>query len=199
MPATQTMQSARAEAVRERVVAAASAVLAAGEPLTFARVAAASCVPERTLYRYYPTRPALLAAVFAWTNAQIGYEGPFPTDEAGLAAHVQRVFPGFDTVAPAIREFLVDPDSLPVRLDDNEERKRAVRAAVRDAAPDLDRRSTTRVAAALQLLTTAAAWQTLRDYWGMDGVEAAATATLAIELLLDGARQRTKETRSAKR
>src|SRR5262245_22417397 len=104
MPATQTLQSARAEVVRERVVEAASQVLATGDPLTFARVATASGVPERTLYRYYPSRQALLAAVFAWTNARIGYEGPFPTNEAGLVAHVQRVFPGFDTVAPAIRE-----------------------------------------------------------------------------------------------
>ena len=42
----------------------------------------------------------------------------------------------------------------------------------------------------MQLLTTAATWNTLRDYWDMDGAEAAETAALAVELLLDGARAR---------
>ena len=46
------------------------------------------------------------------------------------------------------------------------------------------------MAAALQLLTSAAAWQTLHDYWDMDGEEAGETAALAIELLLAGARAR---------
>ena len=41
----------------------------------------------------------------------------------------------------------------------------------------------------MQLLTTAAAWQTLRDYWDMDGAEAADVGT-GVELLLEGARRR---------
>jgi hypothetical protein len=40
------------------------------------------------------------------------------------------------------------------------------------------------------LLTAAATWQTLHDYWDMDGEEAGETAALAIELLLAGARAR---------
>jgi hypothetical protein len=39
-------------------------------------------------------------------------------------------------------------------------------------------------------MTTAGTWQTLRDYWGMDGEEAAETAALAIDLLVRGARVR---------
>ena len=56
-----------------------------------------------------------------------------------------------------------------------------------------------RVAAATQLLTVAATWQTLRDYWGMDGNEAAETAALAVELLLDGARARADDRRPSGR
>jgi hypothetical protein len=61
---------------------------------------------------------------------------------------------------------------------------------VRLEASQLDRASTRRVAAVLQLLTSAAAWQTLRDYWDMDGKEAGESVALAIELLLLGARTR---------
>jgi hypothetical protein len=49
------------------------------------------------------------------------------------------------------------------------------------------------VAAAVQLLTTAATWNTLRDYWDMDGREAAETAALAVELILDGARRQAQD------
>lgn len=45
------------------------------------------------------------------------------------------------------------------------------------------------MAATVQLLTAAATWQTLRDYWDMDGEEAAETAALALGLVFEGARQ----------
>jgi len=50
------------------------------------------------------------------------------------------------------------------------------------------------VAAIVQLLTAAATWQTLRDYWDMDGAEAAETSALAIALVLDGARAAARRT-----
>ena len=43
----------------------------------------------------------------------------------------------------------------------------------------------------IQLLTSAAAWQTLRDFWEMDGNEAAEAVAVAIDLLLAGARTHT--------
>ena len=42
------------------------------------------------------------------------------------------------------------------------------------------------------MLTSAAAWQTLRDYWDMDGAEAAETVAVALSMLLEGARQEAK-------
>ena len=63
-------------------------------------------------------------------------------------------------------------------------------ALVNNEAPGLDRTTTRRVAAVVQLLTTASTWQTLTQYWDVDGDEAAETAALAIELLLDAARNR---------
>ena len=44
-------------------------------------------------------------------------------------------------------------------------------------------------AAATQLLFSAAAWEVLRDYWEMDGEEAAATASLALTAMLEGLRR----------
>jgi AcrR family transcriptional regulator len=187
-----SLRDARSEVVRDRVLDGVAALLAAGDDLTFAKVAKQAGVPERTVYRHFPTREALLTAVFGWANRQIGFDGNLPTDRAGATALVRRAFPGFDKIAPVVRELLVAPEGLLARLSAREERQRAAVELAQHEAPGLDPTSTRQVAAAVQLLTTAATWQTLRDYWGMDGEQAAATAALAVELLLDGAQARGK-------
>jgi AcrR family transcriptional regulator len=167
-----------------------AALLERGEALTFAKVAHAAGVPERTVYRYFTTREALLAAVFEWSNRKIGFDGKLPVDAETTIALVRKVFPGFDEIAPVIKELLIAPEGLLARRTQLDKRRRAAIDVVRHEAPQLDRVATRRVAAALQLLTTAATWQTLRDYWDMNGQEAGETAALAIELLLAGARTR---------
>lgn len=185
----------RSQAVRERILDGVAALLASGESLTFAKVAKEAEVPERTLYRYFATREALLAAVFEWSNRKIGFDGALPVNEAATIALVRKVFAGFDPIAPVIKQLLIDPEGLQARRTNLERRRRASIDVARREAPQLDRTSTRRLAAALQVLTAAATWQTLRDYWEMDGVEAGESAALAIELLLAGARARTNARR----
>jgi AcrR family transcriptional regulator len=182
-----SLQDARSAAVRERVLEGVSEVLAGGDDLTFARVARAAGVPERTLYRHFPTRAALLVAVFEWANRRVGFDGERPADRRGVTAAVRRTFPGFDEIAPVVRELLLAPEGRLARLSDNERRQQAALAVVDAEAPGLGLDERRRVAAVVQLLTAAATWQTLRDYWGMDGGEAGETAALALELVLDGA------------
>jgi len=179
-----TLQDARSNLVRERVLDGVFEVLAAGEDLTFAKVAKAAGVPERTIYRHFPSKEALHAAIWSWANERMGFTGPFPTDEAGYVALVRTAHPGFERLAPVIRELLASKDGLAVRLTANDQRRQSARAAVRSSAPGLNPADEQRVAAALQLLTSAATWQTLHDYWDVDGEEAGETAALAIELLL---------------
>lgn len=185
-----SVHDTRSEAVRERVLNGVAAVLAAGDTLTFTKLAKAAGVPERTVYRYFPTREALLAAVFEWSNRKIGFDGKLPVDLTSAVALVRKVFPGFHAIAPVIRELLIAPEGLDARRTNLDKRRQAAVGVVKREAPRLDRATTRRVAAALQVLTAAATWQTLRDYWDMDGEEAGETAALAIELLLTGARAR---------
>lgn len=185
-----TLSDARAELVRERVLDGVAALLDSGDDVTFAKVSAAAGVPERTVYRHFPTREALLAAVFDWANRRIGFSGSYPTDGQGALDLVRRVFPGFDDIAPVIRELLLAPEGRLARLADRAGRRRAALALVRREAPKLTRTEAKRVAATVQLLTAATTWQALHDYWEMDGWEAGETAALAIELVLEGARAR---------
>lgn len=191
---TSSLREARSELVREHVLTGVAALLTAGEDLTFAKVAREAGVPERTVYRHFATREALLAAVFAWANRRIGFDGQLPSDRRGAVALVRRAFPGFDTMAPVIRELLLAPEGLLARLSNRDERRRAALRLAHTEAPGLDPDDARRVAAVIQLLTTASTWQTLRDFWEMDGVESAEAAALAIELLLDGARARGRGT-----
>jgi AcrR family transcriptional regulator len=189
----------RSELVRRRALEGVADVLRRGDDLTYANVAAAGRVAERTLYRHFPTRDDLLAAVFEWANERIGFRGDYPTDQSALAALVRRVFPGFDALAPVIRQLLIAPEGRLARLASKPERQRASLTLVRREAPGLDPASERRLAAVVQLLTAASTWQTLRDYWDMDGGEAAEAAALAIELLLQAARTRRKRAQPAKK
>ena len=186
MPAV-SLPEARAALVRDRVLEGVADVLAAGDDLTFARVAVAAGVPERTVYRHFPTREALLTAVYDWVNQRVGVDTDRPTTAAEAGEMVRRAFPVFDEVAPVIRELLVAREGLPARLADNDRRRRAALELVRHHVADTDPTTARRLAAVVQLLTSAAAWQTMRDYWELDGAEAAEASAIAIDLLLAAA------------
>ena len=172
--------------MRDRVLDGVADLLAQGQDLTYAKVAAAADVPERTVYRYFPTRQDLMTAVVAWVNERTGRPRGQTRDEA--IELVRQLFPVFDDLAPVVREVLMAPEGLAARLEDNDERRAAAHAVVDHEAAGLDPATARRVAAAVQLLTSAAAWQTLRDYWDMDGAEAAETVAVALTMLLAGAR-----------
>ncbi len=196
---TPSLSDARSDLVRRRALEGAARVLERGEALTFAAVSAASEVPERTLYRHFPTREDLLRGLYEWVNERLAVDGERPTDAAGMARLVRQVFPGFDAVAPVVRELLAAPEGLLARLSANPARQRAALALVGREAAGLGPAETRRVAAVLQLLTAASTWQALGDYWGMAGAEAAEAAVLASELMLEGARQRAKKQTSARK
>jgi AcrR family transcriptional regulator len=181
-----TVRDVRAEAVRDRVIAGACELIAAGDAVTFSKVAAAADVPERTVYRYFPARDDLMAALYHHVNARIGFDGELPTTAGAMTAMVAKAFPGFDTVAPVVDELLRTPEGRRARLGGLAARRRAAVAVVGEAQPDLEAAATRRLAAVIQVLGTAAVWQALRDFWDMDGAEAAAAVTTAIDRLLGG-------------
>jgi AcrR family transcriptional regulator len=183
------VQAARARAVEEQVLTGVASLLERGEDLTFAKVAQAAEVPERTVYRYFPNRNALLAAAYQAANRRIGFEGSRPTSVDGLADLIRRAFPVFDDLAPVVNELLVAPEGRAARLADGQARRDAFLTLVRTEAPSLDAVTTRRIAAVVQVLGSAASWQALREHWDFDGAEAAEAAVLAVRLLMDGARQ----------
>ena len=172
LPCTRSGTSGRT-AVRERVLDGVCELIAAGDDVTFAKVAAAAEVPERTVYRHFPNREALIGALFEHTNRRVGFDGELPTTAAAMTDMVRRVFPGFDAVAPVVAELLTSPEGRRARLAAVGDRRAAAVAVVATARPELDPATARSVAAVVQVLGTAAVWQALHDFWDMDGDEAA--------------------------
>jgi AcrR family transcriptional regulator len=193
-----TLSAAKSALVRDRVIAAAVAALKSNGDLTFARVASASGVPERTVYRYFATRSELLAAVILWLNQQI-LPLTRPRTLAEVGPFVAQVFAMFDAHAGVVRAMLADADGRRALLADNDARQRAALALVRHECPGMAAAEARRAAAIVQLLMSASAWLSFVDYWTLDVDEAALAATTAIHDLLTNARLRSRRGRAPRR
>src|ERR1700753_1369490 len=69
------------EETREQILAAVARQLEAGclmEELSFAEIARDAGVGERTVYRHFPTKEALLGAFWSWMQGQAQLERPKP-------------------------------------------------------------------------------------------------------------------------
>jgi AcrR family transcriptional regulator len=170
---------------RERILDAAIAQMADDRdgPLTVTDVAARAGVTERTIYRHFQTRDALVEAV--WPRMQARVQSPgFPHTADELIATPLRLFPNFDENEHLVRASVYSESGREVRLRANGERQAAMLACVADAMPQLGDAARRRRAAVVQLIDSAYGWAVLKDFWDMDGEEAAAAAAEAIAVLL---------------
>lgn len=172
-------------ATRDTILEAASAIVEERglDGLSYAAVAARAGVQERTIYRHFPTRADLLDSFWAWVNREAGIAG-FPRDEGELRRLPPEVYEGFDRRAGMMAALVYSEAGRGFRLRVNAERQTAYRAALADRLRGLDPAVADRVCAVMQLLYSATAWATMRDFWQLDGRAAGETVAWAIECLL---------------
>jgi AcrR family transcriptional regulator len=170
---------------RERILDAAIARIADDRdgPLTVTDVAARAGVTERTVYRHFQTRDALVEAVWPRMQARVQSLG-FPRTADDLITTPLRLFPNFDDNEHLVRASVYSQSGREVRLRANAERQSAMLACVADAMPGLNAEARRRRAAIVQLIDSAYGWALLKDFWDMDGAQAAAAAAEAIAVLL---------------
>jgi AcrR family transcriptional regulator len=182
------LRASQAAQTRSRIGEAAAALLresGAPESITFRAVAERAQVTEMTVYRHFPTRDDLLHGLWRQLNARMGPAIGIPTNIEDLLGQHAALLGGFDRIAPEIIASVTSPQGREMRAALNDERRRAFRGIVQEAAPGLTGEARTRAAAILQLLHSAHAWMSLREQWGMDGRQAAAATRWAIDILLD--------------
>ena len=184
------LRASQAAATRERIVAACVAVMRRGADLTYASVAAEAGVQERTVYRHFPKKEDLEAALWDWIIQRLTHTDFAAGDEEQLVAAMRESFAGFDAGASLIQAMLRSPQGLDVRRSQQPARRAMFEAPVDSAAPGLPRQVRDRAAAVLQVLYSAASWDLLRSLRDMDAAEAADAIELGIRSFLGGLRLR---------
>lgn len=182
---TSDLRDAHRDLTRGRIVEAALNLLREGKPgdLTFSGVAARSGMTERTVYRHFETREALMAAAWARIN-ELVKTPEMPNSPVALTGQPLTAFPAFDAEEKLMRMLVLSPEGHALRLSANAKRVTAIRTAVRAARPELKDPEFTRLCAAAQLLDSSFAWLMMKDYWGLNGNEAGRAASDAIAALL---------------
>ena len=82
---------------------------------------------------------------------------------------------------------------LDVRIGRQRDRRAMFEACAASAVPTAPPTIRSDVAAALQVLYSAPAWELLRTFWGMDAARSSAVVAFAIQSLLAGVRARYEE------
>ena len=193
------LRLAQTEATRARILDACVSVMETGSELTYSNVADAAGVQERTVYRHFPTKADLEAGLWNWIIEHLTHADFKARSEDELVAAMRTSFIGFDAGAPLIQAMLHSRQGLEIRLSQQAMRRVMFEACVEDAVPVALPPIRTRAAAALQVLYSAATWEFLRNFWGMDATEAADTVELAIRALLTGLRASVQQDESSLR
>lgn len=160
--------------------------------LSFAQIAREAGVGESTAFRYFPTKESLLEAFWEWAPKAINRD-QFPGTYEELRARLGPDFAGFDAREALIRGMLASPLGRDARRKANASRQKAFRELIEREVGPMPEVESKRLCAAMQLLYSASAWAAFKDYWDMDGREAATAATQAIGALLDDARRRMRQ------
>jgi AcrR family transcriptional regulator len=182
------LRESQAAATRELIVAACVALMQRGADLTYAAVAAGAGVQERTVYRHFPKKEDLEAALWDWIVQHLTHADFAAGDEEQLVTAMRDSFAGFDADAPLIQAMLHSPQGLDVRRRQQPMRRAMFEACVDSAVPGAPPQVRERAAAVLQVLYSAASWELLRGFWDMDATEAADAIELGIRSLLSGLR-----------
>lgn len=180
------LREEQAAATRARIIEACASIMQAGGELTYAAVAVAAGVQERTVYRHFSTRSDLQAGLWEWILATLTHVdfGARTTDE--VVSAMRSSFAGFDAGAPLIQAMLHSPQGLEVRQGQQEQRRAMFEACIDAAVPEAPANVRLRAAAALQVLYSATSWELLRSFWGMDAAQAGDVIELAIRSMLAG-------------
>ena len=159
--------------------------------LTFTQVARMAGLGERTIYRHFPNKEALLEGWWRAHKARLGQE-TFPDTLAALLDFPVKAFPAFDQEAEIMRGAVLSPQGRAMTLARNDERQAAIRRAVRaELGPEASEDLVLTVCASVQLIQSATAWLTMRDYWDLLGEQSGQIARRAIQAIFTAARNGT--------
>jgi AcrR family transcriptional regulator len=152
------------------------------DALTFAQVAQAADISERTVYRHFATKEALLEAFWGRIQQTLGLQQSIESWDQHLASR-PLAFAEMDRRDKVLRALMRSGQAHEARLRINAKRQAGIRKVVAEAVGDLPEPAFTELCALVHLLGSAPAWAALKDYWGIEGEHAGRVVARAISTL----------------
>jgi AcrR family transcriptional regulator len=178
-----SLREAQRAVTEQRIVEALAALIEDEHPLeiSMAAVAKRAGVSEPTLYRHFPTKRDLFAALAGYEFQSVA-AGLAPASADDLAGAVRTVYQRSAAMENLIRWTLAATDPARVPRPNVQARLDMLRAAIGTVASADDDAERFLLRTVL-LLTSPMAWLYWKDYLGLDPADAAETAGWAIKTL----------------
>lgn len=160
---------------------------------TVQEVADRAGISHRTVYRYFPTREALLEELAKWLDQQLRDQGApgTPSSLEELIEVAPFIYQLFDEYEVLVRALAITYTAPQIRLRPREERSEVLERILRDAVPDASDQQLGWLFAVTRILYSNHAWIFFHDYLGMSGNEAGHAVQWAFHTLITGLREQT--------
>lgn len=181
-----TLRQRNAQRARQEILAAVGRLFTDEQldEVTIAAVARESGMSERTIYRYFPTKPTLLGEFWNWLSIESGITR-LPRNESELLEAIPAAYAGFDRNEALVRAYVVSTAGRELHARSNPGRRETIEACLSQATAGLSNAERRRVCAVVQLLFSAKAWASMTESWNLSGDEAGSAAHWAVRSLLD--------------
>jgi len=189
------LRSEQQELTRQRILEAVRDELSERKPdeLSFASIATRSKISERTVYRHFPTKEALMEAFWGWwIDGPFGIRVEEPVATAEFPAHIAKLYGAFDRHEPVSRALVQSSVGREIRDRSRHRRLKMIEATLDDTTRKLAPAERKLALSIFQMLQSVTTWQTLRDFRKLSGPEAAKAASWATRVLMAELRKNPK-------
>jgi AcrR family transcriptional regulator len=180
------------ESTRDHIITAAKNLLldAPTEPFSHERVAQAAGLGARTVYRHFPTRTALMQAL--WEKVRDETRTRFPNTEEEVVAVARTQFKEFDDREALVRASNAFPAASELRSRGSLEGRPAFRRSLANITKNMSEWEQRRLVAVCLAIYSAPFWLLLRDRGELEGEEPGEAAAWALSVLLKAAKTGTR-------
>jgi AcrR family transcriptional regulator len=190
------LRERQSEQTREAILDALATELAEGglQELNVPAVARRAGVAVRTVYRYFPTRDALLDAAEQRLDDTVA-PGASPASPEDLPVMAERVFREFDSNEKMILAQWATALGRDVRARGRRRRVSVYGDVLSTITSDLPRAEARAAHAIVSYLMSSWMWKTLREEFNMSGAQSGKAAAWALRVLIDDLKRRNETTK----